>query len=35
MYVSQTIMLYMLNFYQAVCQIYLNKINKKKIPILN
>ena len=35
MYVSQIIMLYMLNLYSAVCQIYLNKIKKKKIPIFN
>ena len=30
-YVSQIIMLYTLNFYSAVCQLYLNKTGRKKI----
>ena len=29
MYVSQIIMLYTLNLYSAVCQLYLNKTEKK------
>ena len=30
MYVSQIIMLYILNLYSAVFQLYLNKIGKKR-----
>ena len=30
MYVSQIIMLYTLNFYSAICQLYLNKSGTKK-----
>ena len=30
MYVSQNIMLYTLNLYSATCQLYLNKIGRKK-----
>ena len=29
MYVSQTIMLYTLNFYSAICKLYLNKMEEK------
>ena len=31
MYVSQVIMLYTLNLYSAVCQLYLNKTGRKNI----
>ena len=31
MHVSQIIMLYTLNLYSAVCQLYLNKTGRKKI----
>ena len=30
MYISQIIMLYTLNLYRAVCQLYLNKKGRKK-----
>ena len=30
MYVNQIIMLYTLNLYSAVCQLYLNKTGRKK-----
>ena len=30
MYISQIIMLYTLNLYNAVCQLYLPKIERKK-----
>jgi len=30
MHVSQIIMLYTLNFYSAVCQLYFNKAGRKK-----
>ena len=30
MYVSQIIMLYTLNLYRAICQLYLNKTGRKK-----
>ena len=30
MYISQIIMLYTVNLYNAVCQLYLNKIGRKK-----
>ena len=32
MYASQIIMLYTLNLYSAVCQMYLNKTKRKKDP---
>ena len=34
MYVSQIIMLYTLNLYRPVCQLYLNKIGRKKAMLL-
>ena len=34
MYVSQIIMLYTLNVYSAVCQLYLNKTGRKKVHLL-
>ena len=34
MYVNQIIMLYTLNLYSAVCQLYLNKTEKKKVTVL-
>ena len=30
MYVNQIIMLYTLNLYSAVCQLYINKMERKK-----
>ena len=35
MYVSQTIMLYTLNLYSVVCQLYLNKTGQKTYKFLN
>ena len=34
MYVNLIIMLYTLNLYSAVCQLYLNKTEKKKVTVL-
>ena len=34
MYVSQIIMLYTLNLYSAVCQLYLKKTGRKKLRVL-
>ena len=31
MHVNQIIMLYTLNFYNAICQVYLNKASREKI----
>ena len=31
-YVSQTIMLHTLNLYSTVCQLYINKTGRKKLP---
>ena len=33
MYVRQIIMLYTLNLYSAVCQLYFNKTRRKKIKV--
>ena len=34
LYLSQVIMLYIINLYSAVCQLYLNKIGRKKLNVI-